>query len=178
MLTHAHFDHIYGVAALAKEYMIPVYMHQEEMFTIENTNPYVCNAYGLPLPELFPMVQKESENDLASEFKPIAQGDIIEVGELKFEVLETPGHTRGGVCFYERAEGVLFSGDTLFAGAIGRTDHPGGDYDLLMKSIFEKLMCLDGDISVIPGHGPDTSIANERMTNPFLMPFNEPYEEK
>ena len=178
MLTHAHFDHIYGVAALAKEYMIPVYMHQEEMFTIENTNPYVCNAYGLPLPELFPMVRKESENDLASEFKPIAQGDIIEVGELKFEVLETPGHTRGGVCFHERAEGVLFSGDTLFAGAIGRTDHPGGDYDLLMKSIFEKLIVLDGQVTVIPGHGPTSEIGVERETNPFLMPFNEPYEEE
>ena len=177
MLTHAHFDHIYGVAALAKEYMIPVYMHQEEMFTIENTNPYVCNAYGLPLPELFPMVRKESENDLASEFKPIAQADIIEVGELKFEVLETPGHTRGGVCFYERAEGVLFSGDTLFAGAIGRIDHPGGDYDLLMKSIFEKLIVLDGQVTVISGHGPTSEIGVERETNPFLMPFNEPYEE-
>ena len=178
MLTHAHFDHIYGVAALAKEYMIPVYMHQEEMFTIENTNPYVCNAYGLPLPELFPIVRKESENDLASGFKPVAQGDIIEVGELKFEVLETPGHTRGGVCFYERAEGVLFSGDTLFAGAIGRTDHPGGDYDLLMKSIFEKLIVLDGQVTVIPGHGPTSEIGVERETNPFLMPFNEPYDEE
>jgi glyoxylase-like metal-dependent hydrolase (beta-lactamase superfamily II) len=77
----------------------------------------------------------------------------------------------------ERTEKVLISGDTLFAGAIGRTDHPGGDYDLLMKSIFEKLICLDGDVTVIPGHGPDSSIANERMTNPFLLPFNQPLED-
>ena len=92
-------------------------------------------------------------------------------------MLETPGHTPGGVCYLERTEKMLFSGDTLFAGSIGRTDHPGGDYDLMMKSIWEKIMCLDGDISVIPGHGPETDIATERMTNPFLLPFNEPYEE-
>ena len=171
MLTHAHFDHIYGMAALAKEYDIPVYMHPEEMSTIEKCNPYVCGTYGLELPELLP------DMDTAQGYIPTKDGDIIEVGSLRFEVLETPGHTRGGVCFYEHTEGVLFSGDTLFAGAIGRTDHMGGDYDLLMKSIFEKLMVLDGHVTVIPGHGPETDIATERNTNPFLMPFNEPYED-
>ena len=99
------------------------------------------------------------------------------MGSLKFQVLETPGHSRGGLCFYEANEQVLFSGDTLFAGAIGRTDQPGGDYDQLMKSIFEKLMTLDGDVKVIPGHGPSSDITTENMTNPFLQPFNEPYEE-
>ena len=103
------------------------------------------------------------------------EGDVVTVGALKFEVIETPGHTVGGVCYLERENGVLFSGDTLFAGAIGRSDHPGGDYDVLMKSIFEKIMTLDGAIEVHPGHGPSTDIATERMTNPFLLPFNEPY---
>jgi glyoxylase-like metal-dependent hydrolase (beta-lactamase superfamily II) len=107
----------------------------------------------------------------------ITENDSIEVGNLHFDVLETPGHTAGGVCYLEHQDKVLFCGDTIFAGAIGRTDHPGGDYDQIMKSIFEKLMCLEGDIAVIPGHGPETDIATERMTNPFLMPFNEPYEE-
>ena len=102
---------------------------------------------------------------------------MIEVGDLRFEVLETPGHSVGGVCYLERNGKLLLSGDTLFAGAIGRSDHPGGDYDILMQSIFTKLMCLVGDIAVYPGHGPQTDIATERMTNPFLMPFNEPYEE-
>lgn len=164
MLTHAHFDHIYGVSALAARYGIPVYAHKEEMFTIETTNPHVCSAYGLPLPELFTFV-------------PVSGSDTIDVGNLHFEVIETPGHSRGGLCFYERTEGVLFSGDTLFAGAIGRTDHPGGDYDVLMRSIFEKLLMLDGSVTVIPGHGPCSDISTERMTNPFLLPFNEPYEE-
>ena len=102
---------------------------------------------------------------------------VIEVGGLRFNVIETPGHTPGGVSFYEPAEKVLFSGDSLFAGAIGRTDHPGGDYEMLMKSILGKLVTLEGSVSVIPGHGPCTDIAREGMTNPFLLPFNEPYED-
>ena len=102
---------------------------------------------------------------------------VIEVGGLRFNVIETPGHTPGGVSFYEAAEKVLFSGDSLFAGAIGRTDHPGGDYEMLMKSILGKLVTLEGSVTVFPGHGPCTDIAREGMTNPFLLPFNEPYED-
>lgn len=177
MLTHAHFDHIYGMSALAKEYGVPVYASAEEIFTIEKTNPYVCGAYGLPLPETFPMVKDVSEEGLPGTFIPVTEGHVIEVGNLKFEVLETPGHSVGGLCFHEAGNGILFSGDTLFAGAIGRTDHPGGDYDVLMRSIFEKILHLDGETKVIPGHGPCSDIATERMTNPFLLPFNEPYED-
>ena len=167
MLTHAHFDHIYGMSALAKEYEIPVYAHEGEMFTMEKTNPEVCRCYGLPLPESHP-------------FTYVSEGDEIKVGSLRFRVIETPGHSKGGLCFFAPAERVLFSGDSLFAGAIGRTDHPGGDYDLLMKSIFEKLLPLDDSqapVKVIPGHGPCTDLATEGMTNPFLLPFNEPYED-
>ena len=172
MLTHAHLDHIFGVAELAHTYNIPIYMHEKEKYTIEVCNPFLCKNFGLPMPEAFETTSMELTQE------QISAGKAIKVGSLCFEIIETPGHSVGGVCFLEKNEKVLFSGDTLFAGAIGRTDHPGGDYDLLMKSIFEKLMCLDGDITVIPGHGPDTSITTERMTNPFLMPFNEPYEEK
>ena len=185
MLTHAHFDHTYGVADLARTYGIPVYMDRKETFTIENTNPYVCGAYGLPLPEAFeaqdfPGEGARSGEGASSGVSGAASGGFsggaaVRVGSLLFEVLETPGHSVGGVCLLERGEKVLFSGDTLFAGAIGRTDHPGGDYDLLMKSIFTQLMALDGDTVVIPGHGPVSDIATERMTNPFLLPFNEPY---
>lgn len=165
LLTHAHMDHIYGVAELSRTYSIPVYLHKAEKFTLDVTNPQLCKAFGLPEPEAF-------------DWETIDAASVIKVGSLNFEVLETPGHSPGGVCFLERKEKTLISGDTIFAGSIGRTDHPGGDYDLLMKNIFEKLMCLDGDVYVIPGHGPDTSIADERMTNPFLLPFNEPYEER
>lgn len=176
LLTHAHFDHIYGVAALMKEYGIPVYMHERERFTLEQANPVLCKAFGLPLPADF-VQSPTSCADGGSSVRYVSQGSIVPVGSLRFEVLETPGHTAGGVCYLERTEKTLFSGDTLFAGAIGRTDQPGGDYDALMKGIFGQLMVLDGDIAVYPGHGPETDIATERMTNPFLMPFNEPYEE-
>lgn len=166
MLTHAHFDHIYGVAGLMREYGIPVYMHRNETNTIGKVNPLLCKAFGLPMPE--------GPGDAA---KFVKEGDTVQVGGLRFEVIETPGHTEGGVCYLERGEKTLFSGDTLFAGSIGRTDHPGGDYDQLIQGILGRLMELDGDIEVIPGHGPVTSIATERMTNPFLQPFNEPYED-
>lgn len=177
MLTHAHFDHIYGMSAMAKEYEIPVYAHLGELSTLDTTNPAVCSTYGLPLPETFPMIKSIGDASVNSRFYPIRKSDVIEVGSLNFKVIETPGHTLGGVCYLEETEKVLFSGDTLFAGAIGRTDHPGGDYDKLMKSILENVITLDGSITVIPGHGPVTDIATEGMTNPFLLPFNEPYED-
>lgn len=138
-------------------------MHPADRFTLES-NEYFCRCFGAPMPEAF-------------ETSDVTEGSVVEVGDLKFEVIETPGHTVGGICYLDRENKVLFSGDTLFAGAIGRTDHPGGDYDTIMKSIFSKIICLDGDIRVIPGHGPETEIATERMTNPFLLPFNEPYED-
>lgn len=177
ILTHCHFDHIYGMSALAKEYGIPVHADIEEMYTMQVTNPQICKAFGLPLPEEFPFVSTSADMSHVSRVEVVKDGDIIQVGSLRFEVIATPGHSKGGICLLERSEKVLFSGDTLFAGAIGRSDHPGGDYDVLMRSIFEKLLMLDGDTRVLPGHGPSSDIATERMTNPFLLPFNEPYEE-
>ena len=163
MLTHGHFDYVLGVAELSALYGgIPVYMNPADKAVLDN-NSYFSRMYGVDEPAPFTT-------------EDVAEGSVVEVGSLRFEVIETPGHTPGGVCYLERSEKILFSGDTLFAGSIGRTDHPGGDYDALMKGIFEKLMILDGDVKVIPGHGPDSEIAQERMTNPFLMPFNEEYE--
>ena len=90
-----------------------------------------------------------------------------------FKIIETPGHTPDSVCYYREAEHVLFTGDTLFAGSIGRTDLPGGDYDAEIRSIMEKLIFLPGETDIYPGHGPASTIARERMENPFLEPFNE-----
>ncbi len=182
MLTHAHFDHIYGMSRLCREYGIPVYVHEKEKFTMHTSNPALCKVFGLPVPDTYPFEPSSSSGAAAqcpdgNHARFITEGDTVQAGNMNFEVIATPGHTPGGVCFLEKNERLLISGDTLFAGSIGRTDHPGGDYDMLMEGIFGKLMTLDGDIAVLPGHGPDTTIADERTKNPFLMPFNEPYEE-
>lgn len=165
MLTHAHFDHIYGVRELADLYKVPVLMDPADKVILENEDHF-CRMFGLRVP------------DTAFNTVDIADGDKFNVGTLVFEVLSTPGHTPGGVCYLCRDEKLLFSGDTLFEGSIGRTDNKWGDYDALMKGIFEKLMVLDGDTTVVPGHGRPTTIAEERMKNPFLLPFNEPYEDE
>ena len=91
----------------------------------------------------------------------------------RFQTIATPGHTPDSVCYYSEADHVLFTGDTLFAGSIGRTDLPGGDYDAEIRSIMEKLIFLPGETDIYPGHGPASTIARERMENPFLEPFNE-----
>lgn len=164
LLTHAHFDHVLGLTDCARKYGIPVYMHPEERKTLENNGMFARN-FGFEMPAT------------EAEFTDIADGDLITFGNTVFEVLHTPGHTPGGVCYLDRTDRLLLSGDTLFAGSIGRTDLPYGDYDVLMGSIFTRLMSLDGDIDVIPGHGPKTTIADERTKNPFLQPFNLPEEE-
>jgi len=161
ILTHAHFDHILGVADCARTYNIPVYMNPLENIVLAE-NSRMCGFLGIDGPD--------------KDFRTtdVHDGDILTVGGLNFAVIDTPGHSPGGVCYLCREEKLVFSGDTLFQGCIGRTDFIGGDYDALMNSIFMKLMVLDGDIDIIPGHGGCTTIADERQKNPFLQPFNEP----
>ena len=157
LLTHGHFDHVLSLDEVARQYQIPVLMHPADREQIVRSQEW-CQSLGLVC------------TPFGGEFTDIADGDVIRFGNSSLEVIATPGHTQGGVCFYSQADSVLFSGDTLFAGSIGRSDHPGGDYDQLMESIARKLMPLDGDVHVLPGHGPTTSIGYERVTNPFLQP--------
>jgi glyoxylase-like metal-dependent hydrolase (beta-lactamase superfamily II) len=164
LLTHAHFDHIFGVPAVVKKYGIPVYMNPKDKIIIEN-NTLMSRKFNLP------------DAPTGFETTDISEGDTIQSGEAVYEVIETPGHTPGGVCFLDRKHGILLSGDTLFAGSIGRTDFPYGDYDSLIVGIMDKLMGLDGETEVIPGHGPSSNIGRERTHNPFLQPFNEKEEE-
>lgn len=163
-LTHGHFDHIYGVASLVKDYVVPVLMSQKDKEVL---------ADGTTMPERFTLRIPE----VGFKTEDLSEGEELRVGGNIFTVIETPGHTPGCVCFYDEADKVLFSGDTLFAGSIGRTDHLGGDYDKEIVSIMDKIMGLPGDVDVLPGHGPKTTIARERTQNPFLQPFNEPQEE-
>ena len=92
---------------------------------------------------------------------------ILEVGDIRIRVIETPGHTQGGVCYY--TEGLLFTGDTLFQGSIGRSDLPGGNGRLLIQNILSRLMTLPADTIVYPGHGPESTVGREKLTNPFLL---------
>jgi glyoxylase-like metal-dependent hydrolase (beta-lactamase superfamily II) len=164
LLTHAHFDHIGAVNKLLEEHPdTPVYIGENDM-------PVVSHPFNQLPPDYPPCAPFPN-------MRPASEAPGI-------EAIPTPGHTPGGVCYFIRdfapetnTPHLLLSGDTLFAGSIGRTDNQWADYDALMSGIFTKLMELDGDITVIPGHGPETTIATERTTNPFLMPFNEPFED-
>lgn len=165
LLTHAHIDHIYGVRAVADTFgHIPVYMDDREMANIS----YAAEAaprFGMRVP------------DCGFATTPISDGETIAAAGFEFEVISTPGHAPGAVCYLEKSESTMFTGDTLFAGTIGRTDLRFGEYDDLIKSIMEKLIILPGDTRVIPGHGRESTIGWERSHNPFLEPFNEPEEE-
>ena len=165
LLTHGHFDHVMGVKALQKLWpSVPVYMNPEDE-TVLNENAAFALRLGLP------------DADFGFEWRPVSDGQTLTFGPLGFKAIATPGHTPGGICWHSGSEGVLFSGDTLFADSIGRTDFPHGDYDSLIRSIMEKLVLLPGSTDVYPGHGGPTTIEKELSCNPFLEPFNEPEEE-
>lgn len=154
-LTHGHPDHIFGVQGLIDRYGCTVYMNADDQETL------IFSA---------DTARKLGMGDLRTDFPytDISDGEVIDAAGMHFTVLTTPGHSRGGVCWYEKEKGVLFSGDTLFCGTIGRTDYPGGDLDAEMRSIREKLLPLDGSVQVFPGHGVNTTIGQERMHNPLL----------
>lgn len=162
LLTHGHFDHFWGVEKLLARYPVPVYLHPEDKEVMDNVTgtPGVTESFSF-LRHDFPTVD-------------VADGEVLTTAGTAWKVIHTPGHTPGGVCYYSAENNLLLSGDTLFAGSIGRTDLYGGDYDKLMASIQGKLLTLPGETDVIPGHGHPTSIAQEGMHNPFLQPFNEP----
>ena len=151
LLTHAHFDHIGGIPDLQKAFPdLPVFVNGPDLA-----------MFGHPMNQLPP--------DYPSIGKPKGLRGLRGLGSLEgLEVIETPGHTPGGVCYFLAQEKLLLSGDTLFAGSVGRTDLPGGDMATLMNSL-KKLTALPDDTLVIPGHGPMTSIAAEKRGNPFLQ---------
>ena len=155
LLTHGHFDHTLGLADAAAAWNVPVYLHPADADLLVRSIDW-SRQLGL--------TATPYEGPLTG----IADGDTIRFGNTELKVIATPGHTPGGVCYYNEKDAVLFSGDTLFAGSIGRTDFAEGDYDRLIDSIRNKLLPLDGDVTVLPGHGPATSIGYERATNPFV----------
>lgn len=165
-LTHAHLDHIGGVSDLHK--LFP----QAEIILHEDDEKLY---YGLPEQPLFMGIEPHQLKALGLDYEVPPKltrywqdGEIYEVGNLKFKIFHTPGHTRGHVVFFEETKRSLFGGDCLFAGSIGRTDLPSGNYEQLINSINEKILTLGDDVIVHTGHGADTTIGRERKTNPFL----------
>jgi glyoxylase-like metal-dependent hydrolase (beta-lactamase superfamily II) len=154
LLTHAHFDHILANEAVIKATGAPLALHPLDLPLLRANGG--ASYFGL---EASPSPEPDME---------LAEGDRISFGNYTFEVLFTPGHTAGHVSFYERNAGIIFDGDVLFAGGIGRTDLPGGDHETLMHSIQEKLMILSDETAVCSGHGPVTTIGRERASNPWL----------
>jgi glyoxylase-like metal-dependent hydrolase (beta-lactamase superfamily II) len=151
--THGHFDHVGANHLLIEKTGVDLCMHRADLPLLKVAAKY-AESYGLPAVES-PEPQRFLEN-----------GDQLEVGDLRFEIIHTPGHSPGGICLY--GEGHLFCGDTLFAGSIGRTDLPGGSYEQLIGHIKSQLMVLPDATIVHPGHGPESTIGREKSVNPFI----------
>ena len=156
LLTHGHVDHIGAVSEVKDRFNIPLYIGQgdEALLAdpVANASAFLEKPVLIDYPDF--ILKDEQE---------------IIIGSLALRVLATPGHTPGGVCYLDETEGLLFCGDTLFQGSIGRTDLPGGSYSQLLESIKEKLLKLPDEIICLSGHGPHTTIGAERNSNPFLI---------
>lgn len=164
LLTHGHFDHVFAVAPVCDGHDIPAWIHPEDRVLL--TDP--LRALSADARQFFGgrVVLREP-----NEVRTLDDGLALELAGLSFTVDHTPGHTRGSVTFRsttDEGKGLLVSGDTLFAGSIGRTDFPGGDHQQMLTSLRDKILVLDDDTLVLPGHGPTTTVGRERGSNPFL----------
>ena len=156
--THGHIDHMLGNAWVKETYEVPFITHQGVIAELEAAPAWGAMMGLTPAPSPAPD-------------RLVDAGDTVAVGTLSFEVLFTPGHSAGHISFYHRPTQELFSGDVLFLGSIGRTDLPGGDYDTLMQTIFDQVLPLGDAVKVYCGHGPMTSVGQERQGNPFLLQY-------
>lgn len=154
LLTHGHFDHIRAAGTLQKQYQIPVYVHEKEVELAADPKLNGGALFGLP--------------GSVNADRTVTDNETLTLAGMTFHVLYTPGHTIGGVCYYLPDAGILFSGDTLFAHSIGRTDLPTGSQSALVRSVCEKLMTLPDDVQVYPGHDAPTSIGEEKRYNPYI----------
>ena len=155
LFTHCHIDHMVGSRFVSKTFHLKPLTHEDSMPFLKNSKEY-GKVFGFD-------VDKPVMPDIF-----LQDGDIAEFGNQQLRVIHTPGHAAGSLCFYNEADGSVFAGDVLFQGGVGRTDLPTGDHDLLIKSILQKLLILPEDTRVYPGHGPDTTIGEEKRSNPFL----------
>ena len=157
LLTHAHLDHVEGLGVIRDYTDAPTYLHPADRELFDNL-PAQAAMFGLSSSQLDPP-EREFED-----------GESFNFGESVFKVIHTPGHCRGHVILYEESDNLAFVGDLVFAGSVGRTDLPGGDYQTLFKSIREHVLTMPGETRLLTGHGPETTVEHERTTNPFLIP--------
>jgi glyoxylase-like metal-dependent hydrolase (beta-lactamase superfamily II) len=153
--THCHLDHIFGNRFVHDTWGLTLHLHPKEKLVLDY-GPASGQAWGLPF------------INYDGELKYLEEGDTVLIGNEPLEVLFTPGHSPGSICFYSKAHKFLIGGDVLFSGSVGRTDLPGGDFATLEESIKTKLYTLPEDVVVYPGHGESTTIGDELKTNPFV----------
>ena len=156
VVTHAHIDHVGGAMRLKKQTGAPILLNQNDYELLKMLETQAAWLGMIP-PEKVQIDQAMKD------------ADRVAVGSLAASVVHTPGHTEGSVCLYFAAEQKLIAGDTLFAGSIGRTDLPGGSFEKIMSSLHDRVLVLPDDTVVVPGHGPITTIGEERENNPFLQ---------
>lgn len=164
LLTHGHFDHVFAVTPVCDGNDIPAWIHPEDRALLSDP----LKGLGRDAAAFF---GGRIEMREPAEVRELADGTVLELAGLTITVDHTPGHTRGSVIFrsdLEEGGRLVFAGDTLFAGSIGRTDLPGGDMGTMLESLRGKLLTLDDETVVLPGHGPSTTIGRERVSNPFL----------
>lgn len=153
LLTHGHFDHITGVS---------------ELISMAGGRLYVCDREKELLADSSLNGSAMVRNEVALEAEYyLKDGQVLEIADMKFRVIHTPGHTIGSCCYYMEKEKILFSGDTIFMESVGRTDFPTGNWSQLSASIKEKVLTLPSDVKIYPGHGPETDVAYEKENNPY-----------
>jgi len=154
--THMHLDHVFGSKYIADKYDLKLEAHKDDEFWGEQTVEYAAN-FGMQLDANPPAIGNY-----------LNEGDVVKFGNSALEVIHVPGHSPGGIVFYSKSDKMAIVGDVLFRESIGRADLPGGNFETLVSSIKSKLLVLDDDVAIYPGHGPASTIGHERANNPFL----------
>ncbi|MEV1171400.1 MBL fold metallo-hydrolase [Nonomuraea sp. NPDC049784] len=160
LLTHGHLDHVWSVAPVCGARDVPAWIHPDDRHLLSDP----AAGWSGTSASMFAGLELSEPDDV----RELSDGAVLELAGLELVVDHTPGHTRGSVSFRLPGDEIMFSGDLLFAGSIGRTDLPGGDYATILRSLATKCLPLPDDTVVLPGHGPQTTIGRERATNPYV----------